>query len=62
MIDEEKANEFIEEIEAVCRKFGISISHEDSQGGFKLVPFDDDYMEWFKDASVNGKWRRSENP
>lgn len=42
---------FLEEIEAVCRKHGISISHEDSQGAFELESFSEDLMAWLKEAS-----------
>lgn len=44
--------EFLKEIDAVCRKFGFSISHEDTHGGFVIVPYDSkDEVEWLNDAS-----------
>jgi hypothetical protein len=41
---------FLAEIEAVCRKRGISISHEDHHGAFNLEPFSEDRLEWLKAA------------
>jgi hypothetical protein len=43
---------FIAELVAVCRKHGMSISHEDTHGNFVIEKFDDDLVEWFNDASV----------
>jgi hypothetical protein len=44
---------FIAEIEAVCRKHGLSISHEDSQGGFLIEPLNERNIEWLRGASDN---------
>ncbi len=41
---------FIEEIIEVCKKHGYSISHEDSQGAFEIKPYNEQDVEWFKDA------------
>jgi len=32
----EDIEKFLEAIEAVCRKHGLSISHEDGHGGFQI--------------------------
>ena len=42
---------FLNEIEAVCRKHGLSISHEDTHGAFEIYPFDDESMAWFRASS-----------
>lgn len=44
----EVSKDFLEEIEAICRKYNISISHQDGQGAFEFDHFDEDYMQWFK--------------
>jgi hypothetical protein len=42
---------FLDEIVAVCKKHGMSISHEDQQGGFDIEPFDEHYVRWLSAAS-----------
>ncbi len=41
---------FLDEIEAVCRKHVMSISHEDMHGAFIIEDFDDDDMKWLRNA------------
>ena len=41
---------FLDEIEAVCKKHGLSISHQDFQGAFIIEPFDPRNMEWLRQA------------
>ena len=43
---------FLNEVLAVCQKHGFSISHEDRQGAFEVVPFNDYDAGWFYDAIV----------
>lgn len=49
-MNEEQRQRFLDEIEAVCRKHGLAISHQDQQGAFVLVRFDEDVMRWLLDA------------
>lgn len=35
---------------ALCREYGFSIGHEDSQGGFLIVPYSEENIQWFLDA------------
>ena len=44
---------FFDEIEAVCRKHGLSISHEDGHGAFLIEPFSEDNIKWFRDAGLD---------
>jgi len=44
---------FMEEIEAICKKYDLSISHEDQGGGFEIEKYSDSNMEWLKDATIN---------
>jgi hypothetical protein len=43
------------EIEAVCRKHGFSISHEDVHGAFEIEPFSEAAMDWLKEANDQTK-------
>lgn len=42
---------FLAEIIGVCKKHGLSISHEDTHGGFIVAPFSDGLTEWLMAAS-----------
>ena len=44
---------FLDEIAAVCRKHGLSISHEDGHGNFELKPFDEHNVSWLRNASLD---------
>lgn len=50
MTTPKEVKDFLDEIESVCRKHGISISHEDGQGAFILEKFNERDMEWLKEA------------
>lgn len=41
---------FIADIIAVCRKHGMSISHEDHHGAFEIEPYSEKRVEWLKRA------------
>jgi hypothetical protein len=41
---------FIEEIIDVCKKHGLSIGHEDTQGAFEIKEYNTDDIEWFRSA------------
>lgn len=41
---------FLAEIQTVCKKYGLSLSHEDTQGAFVIIPYDDDAVQWLNDA------------
>jgi hypothetical protein len=53
---------FLADIEAAQRKHGLSLGHEDDQGAFKVVPFNERYVDWLWDAFADGEsfddWRR----
>lgn len=44
---------FTDAILRVCEQFGISIGHEDSQGGFLLRPYNSHDARWFDAAQVD---------
>lgn len=41
---------FLDEIEAVCRKHGMSISHEDGEGNFEITEFSETNLAWLRFA------------
>lgn len=50
----EKQIKFVEEIESICKKYELSISHEDSQGSFIIDKFNQYNIKWLQSASI--KW------
>jgi len=53
MTKEERAKKFLEEIEKVCKKHNISITHQDHQGAFQLDEYKERYMRWFMSAEID---------
>jgi hypothetical protein len=47
-----KVDAFLDEIAKVCRKHGLSISHEDGHGSFVIEAFHNDLEEWLRDAAI----------
>jgi len=41
---------FLAEIQDVCKKHGFSLTHEDTQGAFVIVPYDEEMVQWLNDA------------
>lgn len=41
---------FLADIEAVCRKHGLSLSHEDGQGAFEVEALSESNLEWLNNA------------
>lgn len=46
---------FLDELDELCRKYNMSISHEDSQGGFIIEEYNPDNIDWLREAKVNIK-------
>ena len=47
----DKIQAFKEEIKELCKKYNLSIGHEDTHGGFVLKnSYDEKFMQWFMDA------------
>lgn len=42
---------FLDEVVAVCRKHGMSISHEDGAGAFVIIPFSENAVAWLEAAT-----------
>lgn len=43
---------FFKDIENVGKKHGYSISHEDGHGAFEIEKYDDDNIDWLKNANL----------
>jgi hypothetical protein len=48
--NKKELDEFFDDLEAVCKKHHVSISHEDDQGAFKIVQYSEFYMQWMRAA------------
>ena len=49
---DEKIKSFLDEIEKLCKKYELSISHEDCGGSFIVEEYDDYNIEWLRSARV----------
>jgi hypothetical protein len=43
---------FLMEVIEVCKKYGMSISHEDSQGAFVIEPLNQENIRWLFAAGL----------
>lgn len=44
---------FYDEIDAVCKKYNMSISHEDGHGSFEIEKYDEKNLNWLKEANID---------
>ena len=44
---------FYDELDKLCKKYNLSISHEDSGGSFIMENYKKENIDWIKDASIN---------
>ena len=51
--DPADVNSFLSEIIGVCKKWKISLSHEDDHGAFLLMPYSEDLADWLVDADID---------
>ena len=55
----DRAKNFFKEYEELCKKYNLTLAHEDCEGSFLLEQFNDDNIKWVKDALIvdsNGWW------
>lgn len=50
----DRAKKFFKEYDELCKKYNVSLSHEDCQGGFILEPYDKNNIDWVKWAYIEG--------
>ena len=53
MNNKERIENFMKEYEELCVKHGLSLSHEDCEGGFIIDEYNQENIEWVK-AAMNG--------
>ena len=53
MNNKERIENFMKEYEELCVRHGLSLGHEDYEGGFIIDEYDADNIEWGK-AAMNG--------
>ena len=51
-INSSEIDRFLSDITEVCIKHNISIGHEDSQGSFEFMRFDQSNIEWLEHGSI----------
>lgn len=44
---------FLSDIESVCRKYNLSISHEDGHGSFIIEEYNESNLRWLANANRN---------
>lgn len=53
MNNKKRIESFMKEYEELCVKHGLSLSHEDCEGGFIIDEYNQENIEWVK-AAMNG--------
>lgn len=48
-----KIDSFLDELESLYRKYGLSIAHEDNHGAFIIERFSDENLQWIMNAQIN---------
>lgn len=54
----EKVNGFLDGYEELCKKYGLSLEHEDTQGGFIINEYKEENVDWVRSAMV--RWELDE--
>lgn len=49
----EEVKNFLNEIDNICKKYNLSISHEDCHGAFIIERYDNFNIRWLKDCLLN---------
>ena len=44
---------FLEDIKIICKKYNLSISHEDYHGAFLIEKYNEENIKWLFNASKN---------
>ena len=51
-VENSDVDQFLDDIDAVCLAYGMSISHEDRQGGFRIESYTTENIKWLQDAAI----------
>ena len=57
-IESKEADEFLNDIIEVCKKHGLSLSHEDVGGGFLIDDYNETDTKWVKAAAISKLCRK----
>ena len=60
MTRENNIKNFLREYKELCKKYNISLGHEDEYGGFILHEYDEEMIEWVEAASDGVEDRKKE--
>ena len=52
-VEPKQTIDFIRDIEIICKKHNLSISHEDAFGAFIIEDYKESNLEWLKAASYD---------
>jgi hypothetical protein len=52
VIESQRVDNFLNEIIKVCKKYDLSISHEDHHGAFEIEDLDEYNLDWLSDAHI----------
>jgi hypothetical protein len=58
-VKDPRAEAFLDDLEIVCRKHGLSIGHEDGHGAFQIWEFNESDIRWLRDAQYEFEPYRS---
>jgi len=56
-IDDQTIDEFLDELENLYHKYGLSLAHQDNQGAFIIQKFNPDNVVWVRAASREAKYQ-----
>ncbi|MEW5958068.1 MAG: hypothetical protein AB1801_10115 [Chloroflexota bacterium] len=51
-VENEQVDKFLQEITSVCKKYGLSISHEDTHGAFVIEAYNEANIDWLVSALI----------
>ena len=57
MVKDDVIDEFLNEVENLCRKYGLVLSHEDTHGAFIVMKFKEENIQWLKSARRVAKYQ-----
>jgi hypothetical protein len=52
-VTNKKADNFLNEIISICKKYNLSIAHEDIGGAFIICNYDINNIKWLNSASIS---------
>lgn len=60
MTRENNIKNFLREYKELCKKYNVSLGHEDEYGGFILYEYDEEMIEWVEAASDDVERKKEE--